>query len=262
MSGTPPGRAARDPRAIAPPRVCVLLLAFFVATAAATSDRVASAHVGHVILRAERYLKLDATDADTRLVVSLTLGPEEGRRVLASADADSDGEVSAAESERYLGEWAAGLRTEIPVDIDGAHAELAWTDGWLEPIGPVVRTPLTLELVAHLPTTGMEHVVTFRDEMVRREVYDRTDIAFRGHQGAELVRSGIGESPEGIDEDLGLSGLERAEVFTARIRYPRRTWLSTLPRTWLAAAGASLAVVVVAIAAVSRRWRRASRARP
>lgn len=255
MSQGPRRRSARRRRALA------LALLSFAAALAPSAPR-AHAHVGHVILRAERYLKLDATDADTRLVVSLTLGPEEGRRVLASADADSDGEVSAAESEAYLAEWAAGLRTEIPVDVDGARAELEWTDGWLEPIGPVVRTPLTLELVAHLPTAGMEHVVTFRDEMVRREVYDRTDIAFRGHQGAELVRSGIGESPEGIEEDLGLSGLERAEVFTARIRYPRRTWLSTLPRTWLAAGGGGIALVVVVIAAVaSRRRRRAAPAR-
>ena len=42
----------------------------------------ASAHVGHVILRAERYLKLDVAGRDARVVVSLTLGEGEGRRVL------------------------------------------------------------------------------------------------------------------------------------------------------------------------------------
>jgi len=214
---------------------------------------VAHAHVGHVILRGERYLKLDATDDDTRLVVSLTLGPDEGRRVLEAADADADGEVTTAESEAYLAQWATGLVTEVPVTIDGAPADVTWTDGWLEPTGPVVRTPLTLELVAHLPTDGMEHVVSFRDAMVRREVYDRTDVAFRGHEGAELVVAGIGEAPVDVEEELALTGREGAEVFTARIRYPERTWIGTRPPAQIGAALGGVAVVIVAIGVARRR---------
>lgn len=242
-------------------RVASRSVALVLAAAALAGATPASGHVGHVILRAERYLKLDATDADTRLVVSLTLGPEEGRRVLESADADSDGEVSAAESDAYLAQWAAGLRDEVPVEVDGARVALEWTDGWLEPIGPVVRTPLTLELVAHLPTPGLEHAITFRDEMVRREVYDRTDVAFRGHQGAELVAAGIGESPEGVEDDLVLTGAEGAEVFAARVRYPQRTWLSTLPRAWIGG-GAALVAAAVVVGALVRRRRRGAGGAP
>lgn len=241
------------------PLAAVAVVAGLVVAGLFVTDR-ADAHVGHVILRAERYLKLDATDGDTRLVVSLTLGPDEGRRVLESADADADGEVSMAEADRYLAEWAAGLATEIPVEIDGGAIAVAWTDGWLEPAGPVTRTPLTLELVAHLPTNGREHTITFRDAMVRREVYDRTDVAFRGHDGAELVACGRGESPAEIEEDLALTAGETVDAFSARVRFPDRTWLSTAP-PW--ALGAVVALVVLAIAGTAgARRRRAPTARP
>ena len=50
----------------------------------------AEAHLGHTITRAERYLKIDASESDTRIVVSLTLGAEEGQRLLESADANQD----------------------------------------------------------------------------------------------------------------------------------------------------------------------------
>lgn len=211
---------------------------------------VASAHLGHVILRAERYLKLDASETDTRLVVSLTLGPSEGERILAAADANGDHTVSSAEADAYLAQWGDGLRTDVPIEIDGAPFEATWTEGYLDPIGTVGPTPLTVEITAHLPVRGREHQIRFRDHM-RREVFDRTDVAFRAHDGAELVASGPGESPSEPTPDLGLvRGDAGTDVFTARVRYPGR---SDLDLRGVGAAVGALVLVVAAVVVARRR---------
>ena len=223
-----------------------VLAAMVLVMATALAPLVVQAHLGHVILRAERYLKLDASESDTRLVVSLTLGAAEGARVLAAADANGDHVVSQAESDAYLAQWGEGLRTDVPIEIDGEPFTATWTEGYLEPIGPVAPTPLTVEITAHLPLTRREHVVRFRDHM-RREVFDRTDVAFRAHDGAELVTAGQGESPAGVQNDLafgsGAGPDAPPEVLTAHVRFPRRTDADAsalaLPAAVIALAGAA-----------------------
>lgn len=212
----------------------------------------ASAHIGHTITRAERYLKLDATEADTRFVVSLTLGEEEGYRVLSDVDTDDDGDVDEAESGAYLATWAEGLGEELPIEIDGVPVEVTWTDGWLDPLGVVQRVPVTVEMVAHLPVDGREHRIEVRDEMVRREVFDRTDLSFRAHDGAELVVSGGAAEPEIPEEDMGfVRGEAPLEVIVAVVRYPERT--SGGLRTLGVAAGSLSGTVLLAFLATRRR---------
>lgn len=215
----------------------------------------ARAHVGHVISRAERYLKIDASEADTRVVVSLMLGPDEGQRVLEAADVDGDREVTQAEADLYLAEWAEGLRDELPVTIDGEHAPLSWTDGWLDPIGRVRPVALTVEMVAHLPRGGREQQIVLEDRMVRRETFDRTDVAFRAHDGAELVACGPVAEPIGCAEpDLAIvRGGTAPSTFAAHVRYPSRA-------ESMRAIPIALAVLLVAIASaaglvISRRRR-------
>lgn len=223
-----------------------------IALAMVLAPALARAHLGHVILRAERYLKLDASDEDTRLVVSLTLGAAEGARVLGAADANGDHVVSQAESDAYLAQWGEGLRTDIPIEIDGAPFEATWVEGYMEPLGPVGPTPLTVEITAHLPLTRREHVVRFRDHM-RREVFDRTDVAFRAHDGAELTACGPGEDPTGAQNDLsfgsGASSDAPPDALTARLRFPRRTDASPS----LVAVPASLVALGVVLFALWRR---------
>ncbi|GAB4216320.1 MAG: hypothetical protein OHK0013_42680 [Sandaracinaceae bacterium] len=192
------------------------------ATLGVAAAGTARAHLGHVVLRAERYLKLDASDADTRLVVSLTLGAEEGRRLLEGADANRDGSVSQAEADGYMGQWGDGLAAELPVELDGVPVPLVWGEPFLDPIGPVRAVPVTVEMVAHLPTGAREHTVVVRDRMVRREVFDRTDVAFRAHDGAELVACGSGPEPTGRQASLsyGRAAGPPVDAISARFRYP------------------------------------------
>jgi hypothetical protein len=198
-------------------------LAFLLAVSVSLAGH-ASAHIGHTIARAERYLKLDATEADTRFVVSITLGEDEGIAVLADVDTDRDGQVSAGEADAYLATWADGLRDELPIEIDGTPIVVEWTEGWLDPLGAVRRVPVTVEMVAHLPLDARDHHVVVRDRMVRREVFDRTDVSFRAHDGAELVHSGASEQPSGIEEDIGFTREgPTLDVLAADVRYPERS---------------------------------------
>lgn len=193
--------------------------------AALWGTSIAHAHLGHVVVSAERYLKLDASEADTRLVVSLTLGPGEGRAVLAAADTDHDGTVSAAEADAYLAEWGRGLETELRVEIDGAVTPLVFTEPYLDPIGPVASVPVTVEMVAHVPVVTNDADIIVVDRMVRREIFDRTEVAFRGHDGAEIVASGAGRNPTTRELDLAFgrsARLPMPDELAARIRYPNR----------------------------------------
>ncbi|MCZ7683347.1 MAG: hypothetical protein M5U28_32990 [Sandaracinaceae bacterium] len=129
------------------------------------------------------------------MVVSLTLGAREGERLLEAADTSGDGRVDEAERDAYLAEWAAGLREELPVEVDGAAREITFGEPYLEPVGRVRAVPVTVELVARLPLEGGRQTVRITDRMVRREVYDRTDVAFRVRDGASLVASGAETDP-------------------------------------------------------------------
>lgn len=166
----------------------------------------AYAHVGHVILRAERYLKLDVSGRSARMVVSLTLGAEEGERVLRATDADGDGDVTSAEADAYLAQWTTALRDELPLALDGEPLVVPWADGYLAPIGRVRRAPLTIEAVARFELHGGEETVRFEDRMVRREVFDRTDVAFDVRDGAELLGSGVEGEAETPTPDLSYGG--------------------------------------------------------
>ncbi len=218
----------------------------------------AHAHLGHIVVSAERYLKIDATERDTRLVVSLTLGASEGRRVLEAADGDHDGDVSQTEADAYLAEWGRGLHDELPVEVDGERVEIEFDEPFLDPIGRVASVPVTVEMVAHIPIEAREAVIVVRDQMVRRETYDRTEVAFRGHDGAEVVASGGVEAPTSRELDLAFgttTGSAMPEVIAMRALYPSRSEPSHVP--W--AGVGVLALVGIGVGVAVRRRREARR---
>lgn len=224
------------------PAVAAALAALLLSSIAAP----ASAHLGHVILRAERYLKLDVAGNQARVVVSLTLGEAEGRRILEAADTDGDGEVTSAEADAYLDQWAGGLASEIPIRVDGELVDPRWGQGYLDPLGPVRAVPVTVEMIARLELDG-EQTITVEDRMVRREVFERTDVAFRARDGADLIASGIEASPREVTADLAYGPEQdagRPVTLTAVVRTPERA-LAAPPWLWVAGAGALLLIAVV-----------------
>ena len=220
----------------------------------------AHAHLGHVVLSAERYLKLEVSPEGARVVVSLTLGANEARRVLAAADADADGTLTQPEADAYMAQWGEGLATDLPVEVDGELVDVVWAEPFLDPVGPIRSLPATVEMVARVPVSGGRHRVTFRDRM-RREAFDRTDVAFRARDGAEIEASGLGEAPTGIVRELAFGAQVGAappeEGFTVIVRLPEP---EGPPLPWWAVLGAG-AVLLASAAAFRARARRTARPR-
>lgn len=216
----------------------------------------AGAHLGHEIARAERYLKLDVSGHRARVVVSITLGPIEGGRVLAAADADGDGRVSEAERDAHLAQWGAGLRDELPIELDGVRQVVSWDEPYMEPIGRVQAVPVTIELVARLELEGGRQTLRLTDAMVRREVYDRTDVAFRVRDDARLVASGAGPDPDEPELDLAFgpqTNRTPPQMLTAVLETPERA--SDWPR-WLLPVLGVLTLAWLLGALIVRRARR------
>lgn len=238
-------------RARAPLRGANAALALLTLSVALLPAAEVHAHLGHLVLRAERYVKLDAAPGELRVVVSLMLGPSETRRALEPADTDGDGSVSRAEADAYLVGWAAELQREVAVTVDGAPAEgIVWRDGVLEPIGPIAAQPLTVEMIAHIPMGGGEHTIRVHDTMDLSRL-ERTDVAFHARDGATLLRSGLGEAPRDIERELSF-GRDYApvsgRVFTAGVRTPEEPtspgWIVLIAVGVLALVGGALAVVI------------------
>lgn len=226
-------------------RAAWFLTATWILSASVTTP--ARAHLGHEIARAERYLKLDVSGHAARIVVSLTLGEREGARVLAAADTDASGDVSEAERDAYLTQWGEGLRSELPVLVDGAPLSLVWSEPYMEPIGPVRPVAVTVELVARFELAGGRQTIRIEDRVPRREVYDRTDVAFRARDEATLIASGAGEAPAEPTPDLAYAPDVSAPTLTAVVETPPRS--PDMPWSAIAiGAGLVLAVLLVALA--------------
>ncbi len=225
---------------------------FLSATVLLIAGPPAHAHLGHVIARAERYIKLDVSGHAARLVVSLSLGEREGARVLAAADTDASGDVSEAERDAYLSQWGEGLRTELPVHVDGVPLTLTWAEPYMEPIGPVRPVAVGVELIARFELAGGRQTIRIEDRVPRREIYDRTDVVFRARDEATLIASGAADTPAEPTAELAYAPDVPAPTLTAVVETPARA--PRVPWTVIAiAAGLALAALVVALALRARK---------
>jgi hypothetical protein len=189
------------------------LAALVLALASPATD--VSAHLGHEIRRAERYLKVDLREREVRVVVTLTLGEDEGIALMRAADDDGDRRVSDAEAAKHLETWAAALADELVLTADGEPVDLEFGDGFFDPKGPVRRVVATLEMVGkgRLPSGVFE--MALADRMANREVFERTDVTLVASPPIEILGDGLGEPqrpprgayafpPEGAPERIAL----------------------------------------------------------
>lgn len=241
--------------------VALLVLAVLGAVAlSGLQPSTAEAHLGHVVLRAERYLKLDVEPQSARFVVSLTLGADETVRVLVAADADEDGEVTPSEAEAYVLEWGRALSEELLFELDGEPFGLDFSEPWLDPLGPTVPAPSmaeslsgVVELVAMIPLDGGRHILRWRDRMdVSR--FDRTDVVVSAQPGVTLHAVGPSEHPSDLDERFAYASHDVPEVVTAIVEV---AGLSPIERALVfVAVGLTAMLVVAAWIALALRRRR------
>lgn len=210
------------------------------------------AHLGHLVLGAERYVKFDVTPEGLRLVVSLVLGPAETARVMQRADEEGDGNgvVSPDEARRHVERWTAALADEMPVLVDGEPVRASWGESFFDATGPVgSRSEAAVEAVVRVPLESGERRIQVRDRM-RAETFDRTDVSFVARDGARLLVAGLGERPERLETDLAI-GRPLAQrlgdrlVYSATVEVPGGSWK---PTPWL------LVPLLVATAALAVRW--------
>jgi hypothetical protein len=226
------------------------VIAAWIALGSSTSH----GHLGHVVVRAERYLKLDLEPTQARFVVSLTLGPDETVRVASAADVDADGVMTEAEADAYMAEWGRGLQTELPFELDGESVALTWEEPWITPVGPIERVPGTVEMVARVPLEPGTHTLRWRDGM-RVETFDRTDVAVTTTgPGLTLVRAGAGEDPIGVTERFAYGPQNAPAVVTAVVEVP-----GTPPLLRWLGLGAGALVALAALASWAWLWRRRTR---
>ncbi len=196
-----------------------LFVAVLLATSLATK---ADAHLGHYVVSAERYIKLDLSPDEARIVVSLSLGASAAERLLTPADRDRDGNVSQSEAETYLSAWARGLATELPIELDGQLSHARYGEGVLAPLGVIHPEALTVEMVARIPLGPGEHTIRIQDRMDLSR-FERTDIAFRTRDGIALVASDLGPNPDAVHTDLYYASNwdpRGGRFITARVRVP------------------------------------------
>ena len=165
----------------------------------------ATAHLGHVVQRAERYLKLDVSGHQVRLVVSLSLGASETARLMQEADSDADGIVTEPERDQFMASWGEGLRVELPVTVDGRSVDVRFGDAFMQPLGAISARDGSVEMVGVFELEGGEQEIVVRDGM-RTETFDRTDLSFRARDGARLIASGVGPLVSEPLEQLSMRG--------------------------------------------------------
>jgi hypothetical protein len=186
----------------------------------------AFAHAGHGENHSARYLKLDASEQDTRLVVSLALSERDGRELFVRGDLDGNSRLDPPEVAALLVQVESTL---VPkVSVDGSNVTPAWRERTMAPAGGAYEFPAAIEFVGHLSLRQREHRIELRDA---EPLYALTDVALRAHDGAEVddgARDFVVEGP--LDLRCQLS-------FPARSSRRRRVleWLAAMV-VWIACA--------------------------
>lgn len=220
----------------------LLAVAFFAAPPA-------QAHLGHVVLRAERYLKFDVEPAALRIVASLTLGPTEMARIMRDADTNEDGSVDGPEADAYMQTWGDGLAEELQIEVDGEEIAVVWGDAYLDPQGVIRNEAGSVEMVARVELDPGTHQIRLSDSMPT-EALDRSDIVIRTQPGGNVHNCSYGDESHDCQAPIALPAATASEDIRLSIDVAGlRTW-----QLGLIAGGAALLVILSGVVF----WRRRS----
>lgn len=225
-------------------------MAVFLAAATLVPSRV-QGHLGHVVLRAERYIKFDVEPAALRIVASLTLGPTEMARIMRDADSNLDGSVDGTEADVYMRTWGEGLADELRIEVDGEPAQVVWGDAYLDPQGVIRNEAGSVEMVARIELDPGTHRIRLSDSMPT-EALDRSDIVIRSQPGGSVHSCSHGDATHDCGTPIALPAATSSEDITLSIDVAGlRTW-----QLGLLAGGATLLLLMSGVVF----WRRRSTA--
>lgn len=227
----------------------IVFLAAFLAAAPGPSR--ASGHLGHVVLRAERYLKFDVEPAALRIVASLTLGAAEMARIMRDADTNQDGSVDGPEADVYMRTWGEGLTEELRVEVDGEPVAVVWGDAYLDPQGVIRNEAGSVEMVARVELDPGTHRIQLSDSMPTAAL-DRSDIVIRSQPGGSVHSCSYGDETHDCGAPIALPAATSSEDIALSVDVAGlRTW-----QLGLIAAGAALLLLMSGVVF----WRRRSKA--
>ncbi|MFK8000943.1 MAG: hypothetical protein AB8H86_15195 [Polyangiales bacterium] len=213
----------------------------------------AEAHLGHVVLRAERYLKFDVEPAALRIVTSLTLGPAEMARIMRDADTNQDGAVDGSEADVYMRTWGEGLAEELSIEVDGEPVAIVWGDAYLDPQGVIRNEAGSVEMVARVELRPGTHQIRLGDAMPT-EALDRSDIVIRTQPGGVVHTCSYGDEPHDCGAPIALPAATSSEIIGLSVDVAGlRTW-----QLGLMAGGAALLLLMSGVIF----WRRRSAVAP
>lgn len=222
-----------------------------------------------------RYILLAPLGDRLRLVYTVYMGEEPGRRTRARMDRDRDGAISEAESAAWAAGLAADATASLSLEVDGRPVELRWAEVDVGLGDPGTGAgAFAVDLVAWACFERAREQTSHRIRFVDRlaiELPGETELRAEESPGVHITRTRLGAAPAGDRPRLefkwrGGAGPAAAGFELDFTVEPALAAFSELPcpagerpdqprRTWpLLAAGGAL--VLVAALLLARRARR------
>lgn len=171
--------------------------------AAALAAAPALAHVAPSARENNRYIILAPLGDRLRLVYTVYLGEEPGRRARARMDRDRDRVISDGEADAFAEELGAEVAAAVTLEVDGARVPLRWAE---EDVGlgdpSAAAGAFAVDLVAwscfDRPREVLEHRVRFTDRFALEDPGE-TELRTEESPGVLVTRSQLAATPAGGD---------------------------------------------------------------
>ena len=161
------------------------------------------AHVAPSARENNRYILLAPLGDRLRLVYTVYMGEEPGRRARARMDADRDRMISDGESAAFADDLAAQVAAAATLEVDGATVPLRWAEVDVGLGDPGAGAgAFAVDLVAWAcfdrPREVLVHTVRFTDRFAI-DAPGETELRAEESPGVLVTRSQLGAAPAGGD---------------------------------------------------------------
>jgi hypothetical protein len=163
----------------------------------------AAAHVAPSTRENNRYIVLAPLGDRVRVVYTVYMGEEPGRRARARMDADHDGVVSEDESQDWAAELAAQVAAAATLEVDGVNVPLRWAEtdvGLGDP--SAAAGAFAVDLVAWAcfdrPREVLEHRIRLTDHFAL-DLPGESELSTEESPGVLVIKEKLGAAPPSGD---------------------------------------------------------------